>query len=92
LRSLLRPVPALLFYFMTQQVNVGIVGFGWMGQVHAKALTRVLQHYRDLGAIPRLIGVADPATDGRLDYARDVFGVGWTTADWTELVVRDDHR
>jgi predicted dehydrogenase len=75
---------------MTQNINVGIVGFGWMGQVHAKALTRVLQHYRDLGATPRLVGVADTADDGRLDYAREVFGVGWTTSDWKELVVRDD--
>ncbi|WP_088288201.1 Gfo/Idh/MocA family protein [Kineosporia sp. A_224] len=71
-------------------VNVGIVGFGWMGQVHAKALTRVMQHYRDLGAVPRLVAVADPASDGRLDYARDVFGITSSTADWTELVARDD--
>jgi len=71
-------------------VNVGIVGFGWMGQVHAKALTRVLQHYRDLGAVPRLVAVADPADDGRLDYARNVFGIPWTTGDWNELVARDD--
>jgi predicted dehydrogenase len=75
---------------MTQQINVGIVGFGWMGQVHAKALTRVRQHYRDLGATPCLVGVADPADDGRLDYAREVFGLSWTTADWSELVSRDD--
>jgi predicted dehydrogenase len=75
---------------MTQIINVGIVGFGWMGQVHAKALTRVLQHYRDLGATPRLVGVADPADDGRLDYARDVFGVVVTTPDWNDLVSRDD--
>ena len=39
---------------MTQNINVGIVGFGWMGQVHAKAMTRVLQHYPDLGVTPRL--------------------------------------
>jgi predicted dehydrogenase len=75
---------------MTRNINVGIVGFGWMGQVHAKALARVLHHYRDLGAAPRLVGVADPADDGRLDYARDVFGVGWTTPDWNELVSRED--
>jgi predicted dehydrogenase len=75
---------------VSSTINVGIVGFGWMGQVHAKALTRVLQHYRDLGTRPRLVGVADPADDGRLDYARDVFGITWTTPDWSELVGRDD--
>jgi predicted dehydrogenase len=71
-------------------VNVGIVGFGWMGQVHAKALTRVRQHYRDLAAVPRLVAVADPAGDGRLDYAREIFDIESTTADWNELVARDD--
>ena len=75
---------------MTSTINVGIVGFGWMGQVHAKALTRVLQHYRSLGTVPRLVAVADPADDGRLDYARDVFGIAWTTPDWNELISRDD--
>ncbi|HVQ94485.1 MAG TPA: Gfo/Idh/MocA family oxidoreductase [Mycobacteriales bacterium] len=76
---------------MTQNnINIGIVGFGWMGQVHARALTRVRQHYRDLGAVPRLVAVADPAGDGRLDYARDVFGIASITPDWNELVDRDD--
>jgi predicted dehydrogenase len=75
---------------VTRTINVGIVGFGWMGQVHAKALTRVRQHYPDLDAVPRLVAVADPADDGRLDYARDVFGILTTTSDWNELVGRDD--
>jgi predicted dehydrogenase len=75
---------------VTEQINVGIVGFGWMGQVHAKALSRVLQHYPRTGVIPRLVGVADPADDGRLDYARDVFGISWSTPDWTQLVQRTD--
>lgn len=71
-------------------INVGIVGFGWMGQVHAKAMSRVTQHYRDLGAVPRLVAVADPADDGRLDHARNAFGVAATMPDWNELVGRDD--
>ncbi len=75
---------------MTQHINVGIVGFGWMGQVHAKAMSRVMQHYPDLGVTPRLVGVADTADDGRLDYARNVFGVSFTTSDWRELVGRGD--
>ena len=75
---------------MNQDINVGIVGFGWMGQVHAKAMSRVLQHYPALGVTPRLAGVADTADDGRLDYARNVFGATFTTDDWRELVARDD--
>lgn len=74
---------------MTRTVNVGIVGFGWMGQVHAKALSRVQQHYRDLGAVPRLVGLADPADDDRLEYARNAFGISWITPHWQELVVSD---
>ncbi len=71
-------------------INVGVVGFGWMGQVHAKALSRVLQHYPDLGVTPRLVAVADTAEDGRLEYARDVLGATFTTSDWRELVARND--
>lgn len=70
--------------------NVGIVGFGWMGQVHARALTRVLQHYPDLGLRPRLVAVADTADDGRLGYAASVLGASFTTTDWRDLVARDD--
>ena len=40
---------------MSMNINVGIVGFGWMGQVHAKALSRVVQHYPDLGVTPQLL-------------------------------------
>lgn len=71
-------------------INFGIVGFGWMGQVHAKAVARVLQHYPNLGVMPRVTAVADTATDGRLDYASTVLGVPFTTADWRDLVARDD--
>lgn len=75
---------------MPRIVNVGIVGFGWMGQVHAKALSRVLQHYPDLGVQPRLTVVADTADDGRLGYASTVLGASYTTGDWREVVARDD--
>lgn len=75
---------------MTRFVNIGIVGFGWMGQVHAKALSRVLQHYPDLDVVPRLVGVADTAEDGRRDYATRAFGFSYVTDDWRELVDRPD--
>ena len=35
-------------------------------------------------------GVADTADDGRLDYARNVFGAAFTTAGWRALVEHED--
>lgn len=75
---------------MTRFINIGVVGFGWMGQVHAKAMSRVVQHYPDLEVVPRLVGVADTADDGRLEYATRAFGFSYVTDDWRELVNRSD--
>ena len=38
---------------MTTELRVGIVGLGWMGQVHARALSRLTQHYTDSPLRPR---------------------------------------
>ena len=37
------------------ELRVGVVGLGWMGQVHARALSRVLHHYPDAPYLPRLV-------------------------------------
>ena len=71
-------------------LGVGIVGFGWMGQVHARAYARVLQHYPELPLRPRLVAVADPAGDERLAAAAGAFGSPELYADWPQLLARDD--
>ena len=71
-------------------LRVGIVGFGWMGQVHARAYTRLAQHYLDLPVRPQLVAVADNAADTRLAAAVAAFGFDDVHADWRELVARDD--
>ena len=43
-------------------LGIGIVGWGWMGQVHARAYTRLRQHYPDVPLRPNLVAVADSAT------------------------------
>lgn len=75
---------------MTDELRVGIVGFGWMGQVHARALTRVLQHYPDAPLRPRLVAVADNAPDDRTQRAAAAYGFDHQVADWHDLVTRDD--
>ena len=71
-------------------LRVGVIGFGWMGRVHATAYTRLAQHYPDLGVSPELVAVADNASDDRLAAAARAFGFRDVHADWRELVARDD--
>ena len=70
-------------------LGCGIVGFGWMGQVHARALSRLLHHYPGSASVPRLVAVADPEESRRQLAARS-YGVTSSHADWRELVARDD--
>jgi predicted dehydrogenase len=71
-------------------LRVGVVGLGWMGQVHARAYLRLRQHYLDTPLHPVLVAVADNATDARLAAAVEAFGFTDVHADWRELVARDD--
>ena len=75
---------------MTDDLRVGIVGFGWMGQVHARALSRLLQHYPDAPRRPRLVAVADNAPDDRTRRAADAYGFEHLLSDWRELVTHDE--
>jgi hypothetical protein len=47
-------------------LGVGIVGWGWMGRVHARAYARQRQHYPEAPLKPTLVAVADNAVDDRL--------------------------
>jgi predicted dehydrogenase len=71
-------------------LRVGVVGLGWMGQVHARAYTRVGQHYLDAPLRPVLVAVADNAGDERLARAVAAYGFTDVHGDWRELVARDD--
>ena len=71
-------------------LRIGIVGWGWMGQVHARAYTRLRQHYPDAPLRPSLVAVADNAPDNRLTTAVEAFGFRDVYADWHELVARND--
>lgn len=74
---------------MTRDLGVAVAGFGWMGQVHARAWSRLLHHYPDSPVRPRLVAVADPEA-ARRDEAVAAYGFGHAHADWRELLERDD--
>jgi predicted dehydrogenase len=71
-------------------LGVAVVGFGWMGQVHARAYSRLPHHYPDLALRPRLVAVADPADDGRRENAVRAYGFESSSTDWRDVVGRDD--
>ncbi|MFJ3230698.1 Gfo/Idh/MocA family protein [Streptomyces sp. NPDC086787] len=64
--------------------GVAVVGFGWMGRVHAEAYARVTHHYPGLALRPRLVTVADPVP-GRAEEAAARFGFAGATRDWREV-------
>ena len=71
------------------RVPVGIIGFGWMGRVHAQAYSRLPHHYPQLAGLPVLVAIADDVPGRAADAARQ-FGAGSALADWRALV--DDPR
>ena len=65
-------------------VGAAVIGYGWMGRLHAQAYLRLRHHYPQLPAA-RLIGVADPEAERR-DEAVSRFGFERSVADWRELL------
>jgi predicted dehydrogenase len=72
-------------------IGVGVVGFGWMGEVHTRAYQRLRHHYPHLPLNPALVSVADPEP-GRADSAADRYGFARATEDWRDLVADPDVR
>lgn len=64
--------------------GVAVIGYGWMGRLHAQAYLRLRHHYPHLPAA-RLIAVADPEADRRTE-AVSRFGFERSLADWRELL------
>ncbi|MFI7498633.1 Gfo/Idh/MocA family protein [Streptomyces sp. NPDC049687] len=65
-------------------LGVAVVGFGWMGRVHAQAYARVRHHYPQLALRPELVAVAEEVP-GRAEEAAAQFGFASTTRDWREI-------
>lgn len=63
-------------------IPVGIIGFGWMGRVHAQAYSRVSHHYPQAAT---LMAIADDVP-GRASQAARQFGAPSATTDWRALL------
>lgn len=69
--------------------GVGVIGFGWMGRAHSRALRRLPMIFPDRGLSPALVVCAD-ADERARQVASDGFGFERVTPDWEEVVTSDD--
>ena len=51
-------------------LNVAVIGAGWMGHVHARAYARLAQHWPDLGIRPSVVAVAESAAPAAEAFTR----------------------
>lgn len=68
-----------------RRIGVGVIGAGWLGDVHARAWGRLRHHYPGLAVDPRFVAVADSVTGAR-DAAQRKHGFDRAYANWRDLI------
>lgn len=74
---------------MTQEIGIGLVGFGWMGHTHSRSYRALPLRFPEERIRPRLVAVSDTVEE-RLIEAREAFGYERATTDWREVVADPD--
>jgi predicted dehydrogenase len=70
---------------VARTVGIGLVGVGWMGQVHSVAYRRCRDHYPDCAGVARLVVAADEDAE-RAAAAVDRLGYERSTGKWREVI------
>jgi predicted dehydrogenase len=70
---------------VTRTIGIGVIGMGWMGDVHSRAYRLAPDRFHERGVEPRLIACAD-VDAGRADAARGRFGFERASTDWRDVV------
>lgn len=66
-------------------LGVGVIGAGWLGDVHARAWSRLRHHYPELAVRPRHVAVADSVSTAR-STAQRKHDFASVYTDWRDLV------
>ena len=70
-------------------LNIGLVGYGFMGRTHSNGYKRVSDFFPDLGHRPVLKAICARNEERRAAFAEQ-WGFESTESDWRDLIKRDD--
>src|SRR6202165_4905813 len=70
---------------MTRTIGIGVIGMGWMGEVHSRSYRAVPDRFYESGIVPRLVVCADPV-EVRAQAAQQRFGFEHYTTDWHAVI------
>jgi len=70
-------------------LGIGVIGMGWMGQVHSRSYGMVTQRFPDSGLQPRLIICSDNV-EARAQHAQRILGFESSTTRWQDVIEHPD--
>lgn len=68
-----------------KEVNIGVIGLGWMGEVHSRGYNAIRDRFPECGFTVNLHAVAE-SSPARAEAAKKRFGFKNVFADWKDLV------
>ncbi|MEM7347742.1 MAG: Gfo/Idh/MocA family oxidoreductase [Chloroflexota bacterium] len=74
---------------MTHTLGIGVIGMGWMGEVHSRSYRQVIDRFYDSGIKARLVICSDNV-EARAQTAKERLGFEQYTTDWQEVVDHPD--
>ena len=70
-------------------LGIGVIGMGWMGQVHARSYSLVQQRFPDAGLRARLVACSDNVIQ-RAEAAREQLGFEQASGSWQDIIANPD--
>ena len=70
---------------MTRKIGIGIIGMGWMGEVHSRAYRAISDRFPESEFQPRLVVCAEPV-EARAQAAQQRFGFERYVSDWHDVI------
>lgn len=70
-------------------LGIGVIGMGWMGQVHSRSYGMINQRFPDSGLQPRFIICSDNV-ESRAQHAQRILGFESSTTRWQDVIEHPD--